>query len=201
VRSRWAFGGTIVASIGTFNTAYRTFAQNPYNSGDDAPAAQKVDVPAGIFQQQAAPPRTHEQVISDQQNNGVWINPQSMHLLLTGQEMMNMTRGDVRDLVAARQAGTTPYPKIELSEEGQRFTAAATEVQGKIRNILSAQGKDPGDNFTFGMSDGEPRLEIDRGKGTEWINAPTKEIGDLIRNLWATRTVDTTTPTATDRAS
>jgi hypothetical protein len=197
VRSRWAFGGTIVASIGTFNTAYRTFARNPYNSGDDAPAAQKVDVPAGIFQQQAAPPRTHEQVISDQQNNGVWINPQSMHLLLTGQEMMNMTRGDVRDLVAARQAGTTPYPKIELSEEGQRFT----EVQGKIRDILSAQGKDPGDNFTFGMSDGEPRLEIDRGKGTEWINAPTKEIGDLIRNLWATRTVDTTTPRATVRAA
>jgi hypothetical protein len=201
VRSRWAFGETIVTSIGTFNTAYRAFAQNSYDSSDDAPAAQKINVPALIVQQQAAPPRTHEQVISDQQNSGVWINPQSMQLLLTGQEMINMTRGEVRDLMAARRAGTTPYPRIQLSEEGQRFAAAATEVQGKIRDILSAQGKDPGDKFTFGMFGGQPRLAIDRGEGTKWVDAPTKEIGDLIRNLWATRTVDTTTRTATDRAA
>lgn len=170
-------------------TGVRTIRPLQYDFSDNAPAAQKFAeppsmlVPASI-QTESIP---EEDVQANKRNNGIWINPESFKLLITGQEMMSMTRGEVRDLVARRRAGDAEPPPTELSEDGKRFQTAALTVRDQIRDILSAQGKDLGTDLTFGMFDGKPRISADMGAGRLWTDAPTKEIGDLIVNLWASR--------------
>lgn len=54
---------------------------------------------------------------------------------------------------------------------------------------MTAQGHDPGTDFTFGMFNGRPRITANANK--MWIDAPTKEIGQMIIDLWATREAPT----------
>ena len=169
--------------IRTEVAAWRERSKITFDRGDDAPAAQKFELPPAP--QFPGEPRSPEQVEADQKNNGVWINPESFKLLITGQEMMNMTNGEVRALVAARKAGNAPPPELKLSPEGERFNTAATEVRDRIREMLAAQGHDPGTDFTLGMFDGKPRMTANKNR--MWIDAPTEEIGQMIVNLWKTR--------------
>jgi hypothetical protein len=170
--------------IRTEVAAWRERSKIAFDRSDDAPAAvQKFELPPpALFPRE---PRSPEQIEANQKSNGVWINPESFKLLITGQEMMDMTRGEVRALVAARKAGTEPPPELKLSPEGERFNAAAIEVRDRIREMLAAQGHDPGSDFTLGMFDGKPRMTANKNR--MWIDAPTEEIGQMIVNLWKTR--------------
>jgi hypothetical protein len=165
--------------------AWRERSKITFDRSDSAPAVQKFEpMPSPLreaLRLRGATP-TGEPAKADQTKNGIWINPDSFKLLITGQEMMTMTRGEVRALVAARRDGSAPPPKLELSPQGQRFTAAAIEVRERIRAILSADGKDPGPGLNLGMFAGTPRIQAD--SSGEWTDAPTDEIGKMIVDLW-----------------
>jgi hypothetical protein len=164
--------------------AWRERTKFSSTPGGDAPAVQKFESHLSPFHSMQTQ-RTAEEAAANYKNNGIWMNPASLTFLMTGQEIMGMSRDQVRALAAGRRDGSIPQPELKLSEEGERFTAAATEVRDRIREIMTAQGHDPGTAFTFGMFDGKPRITANENK--MWIDAPTKEIGQMIIDLWATR--------------
>jgi hypothetical protein len=164
--------------------AWRERTKMTPSADGSAPAVQKFESHLSPFHAMRTQ-RTPEETAASYKNNGIWMNQESMTFLMTGQEIMNMSRDEVRALVAGRRDGSIPQPDFKLSEEGERFTAAATQVRDRIREIMTAQGHDPGTAFTFGMFDGTPRITANKNR--MWIDAPTKEIGQMIINLWATR--------------
>jgi hypothetical protein len=167
--------------------AWRERSKITFDLSDDAPAVQKFELPPPAWQPRTQ--HTPEELEEAAKNNGIWANPESSRLLITGQEMMNMTRGEVRALIAARRAGTVAPPDLALSQEGERFKAAAIELRDRVRTILSKDGYDPGPTMTFGMFGGTPRLSVDHGHGAKWIDPPNDEIGKMIVDLWKSQRV------------
>ncbi len=164
--------------------AWRERTKMAPSPGGDAPAVQKFEAHLSPFPSMRTQ-HTPEATAANYKSNGIWMNQESTKFLMTGQEIMNLSRDDMRALVAGRRDGSIPPPEFKLSEDGERFTAAAKQVRDRIREIMTAQGRDPGADFTFGMFDGKPRMTANENK--MWIDAPTKEIGQMIIDLWATR--------------
>ena len=92
-------------------------------------------------------------------------------------------------LIDARLFDLYDDPMPSLNDlEGYAGETSSALIQ--LAAIILAEGHDPGTDFTFGMFDGKPRITANENK--MWIDAPTKEIGQMIIDLWSTRATPAT---------
>lgn len=98
-----------IASIQAQIAAWRERTKFSGTPGGDAPAAQKFEAHLSPFPSMRTQ-HSPEETVANTKNNGIWINQDSIKLLMTGQEIMNLSRDDVRALVAGRRDGSIPAP-------------------------------------------------------------------------------------------